>query len=250
MVNGSFPIHSANMKQAWFAWAVLMGMLFISLFNIIAFTAQKVSVVAASVANKLSMVIPFVFSVFLYNESASWLKLFGVVLALVAVYLTLLPVHSNKDIKTTTKRNSWLVILPLILFVGSGLLDTLIKYVEQGYLNGGNNNDYLVTGFFTAACVGLTILIYQVAIRKISFSYKSVIAGIAIGIPNYFSIWFLVRVLKEYPGSSSKIIPINNMGIVLVCALAAWLLLKEKLSAPNWAGILLSIISIALIAYG
>ncbi len=248
VVNGSFPITAENIQSPWFRWALLMGALFISLFTIIGYTAQRVSVAVASVANKLSMVIPFLFSIFLYREEAGALKIAGVFLALVAVYCTMLP--TGKGNNGIVKKDKWLVILPLVLFVGSGLLDALVKYVEQKYLNPGNSDDYLVSGFFTAATVGLIILIYQVIAKKISFSYKSILAGIAIGIPNYFSIWFLVRVLKENPGDSSRVMPINNMGIVLVCATVAWILFKERLSAANWVGIFLSICSIALIAYG
>lgn len=248
VVNGSFPVTTENIQSPWFKWALLMGTLFISLFTIIGYTAQKVSVAVASVANKLSMVIPFLFSIFLYQEEAGGLKIAGVVLALVAVYCTMLP--SGKGNNGLVKKDKWLVILPVVLFIGSGLLDTLVKYVEQKYLNESNSDDYLVSGFFTAAGVGLVILLYQVAGQKKSFSYKSVLAGIAIGIPNYFSIWFLVRVLKANPGDSSRVMPINNMGIVLVCAIAALLLFRERLSAVNWVGIFLSICSIALIAYG
>lgn len=248
IINGGFPVHGDNVKSAWFPWALLMGVLFILLFNIIGYTAQKVSVAVASVANKLSMVIPFLFSIFLYREAAGVLKIAGVVLALIAVYCTMLPSKAMGANKS--KSDKWLIVLPVILFIGSGLLDTLVKYVEQRYLNAGNSDDYLVSGFFTAAVVGLIILVYQVFIKKTAFSFKSIIAGIAIGIPNYFSIWFLVRVLKDYPADSSTIMPINNMGIVLVCAAGAWLLFKERLSVVNWVGIFLSIAAIALIAYG
>jgi drug/metabolite transporter (DMT)-like permease len=248
LVNGSFPITVTNMKQTWFAWALLMGVLFIVLFNMIGFTAQKVSVALASVANKLSMVIPFLFSIFLYKEDAGLLKIAGVLLALVAVYCTMRP--SKRTGVDGKKADNWLIILRIVLFIGSGLLDTLVKYIEQRYLNANNSDDYLVSGFFTAALLGTIILLYQLVIQKKTFSFKAVIAGIAIGIPNYFSIWFLVRVLKDYPVDSSKIMPINNMGIVLVCAVVAWIFFKERLLAINWIGIFLSIAAIALIAYG
>lgn len=248
VVNGSFPITENNIKAPWFSWALLMGILFISLINIIGYTAQKVSVAVASVTNKLSMVIPFLVSIFLYDESAGVLKIVGVVLALVAVYCTMLT--SKTTDAGNSKADKWLIIFPVILFFGSGLLDTLVKYVEQRYLNASNSGDYLVISFFTAASLGLIILLYQLLIKKTVFSFKTVIAGIAIGIPNYFSISFLVRVLKDYPVDSSKIIPINNMGIVLVCAVGAWILFRERLSVVNWIGIFLSIAAIALIAYG
>jgi len=82
------------------------------------------------------------------------------------------------------------------------------------------------------------------------FDKRAIAAGILIGVPNYFSIWCLLKVLKDFAGNSSAIIPINNMGIVLFSTIAAFLLFKENLSKLNWLGILLSIAAIALIAFG
>ena len=59
-----------------------------------------------------------------------------------------------------------------------------------------------------------------------------------------------MRALKGYTGNSSAVIPINNMGIVLISAMVAWLVFKEKLSLINWMGIVLSLAAIALIAFG
>jgi uncharacterized membrane protein len=93
----------------------------------------------------------------------------------------------------------------------------------------------------------LTILLIT---GKQKFMWKSVAVGAAIGIPNYFSIWFLMRVLKKFSNNSSAIIPINNMGIVLFSAVMAWMIFKERLSIINWVGIALALGAIALIAYG
>ena len=244
--SGYFPISVSTFSQPWFKWALLMGCSFIIIFNIVGFTTQKIGVAVASVANKLSMVIPFLFSVWLYNEKATTLKLLGIVLALVAVYLTMKqePAKQNKII------SRWLLFLPVILFISSGLLDTMIKYVEQRFLNESNNNEYLITAFASAATIGLTLLTLLVMTGKQKFDYRAILAGFAVGIPNYFSIWCLLVVLKKYAGNSSAIIPINNMGIVLFSAVMAWILFREKLSIINWAGIILSLGAIALIAYG
>ena len=137
-----------------------------------------------------------------------------------------------------------------MIFIGSGLLDTMIKYVEQGYLNDSNKDQYLITAFSTAAVIGVVALLIKIFTGKTRLTYKGVLAGIMIGVPNYFSIWCLLQVLKQYAGNSSAIIPINNMGIVLFSAVMAWLMFKERLSALNWMGILLAVGSIALIAYG
>lgn len=249
IVNGAFPINAEAVASPWFRWACLMGILFVSIFNIIGITAQKISVAVASVANKLSLIIPVVLSVYLYNESVTGWKLVGVILALIAVVLTCYPKKTKNadqgNISTTLK-----YILPLVLFVGSGLLDALINHVQQKYVNDENSNAYLITGFFSAAIIGFLILLYQYMSSKQQFSWKHVFAGILIGIPNYFSIWCLIHFLKESPWPSSSSIPMNNMGIVLFSTLVAEIIFKERLSLLNWVGVGLSAIAIYLIAFG
>ncbi len=248
--NGSFPINSATINYNWFNWALLMGVMFISIFNIIGLTAQKMGVAVASVANKLSLVIPFLFSIFLYSEKATALKLAGIFVALAAVVLTCMPAQNNGKKQTNTNR--LLLILPIVLFISSGLLDALIVYVQRNYFNtaGDNFNNFLIAAFTVAGAIGAVILLVQFITNKQQFAIKALIAGILIGIPNFFSIWFLGKVLSQYQGNSSAIIPVNNMGIVLFSAVAAWLIFKEKLSAINWVGIALAIGAIGLIAYG
>jgi drug/metabolite transporter (DMT)-like permease len=245
LFNGYFPLTTSTFHQPWFKWAVLMGASFIGIFNVVGFTAQKAGVAIASVANKLSLVIPFLFSIYLYHEKATAFKLLGIVVALAAVYLTML--RDNKDKQPIHKL---ILILPVVLFFSSGLLDTMIKYVEQHFLNASNENDYLITAFACAGTIGLTLLLLLVQTRKLKFDYRAIIAGFAIGIPNYFSIWCLVVVLKKNVGNSTAVIPINNMGIVLFSAVMAGILFKERLSVINKTGIVLSLIAIALIAYG
>jgi drug/metabolite transporter (DMT)-like permease len=243
IVNGHFPI---SFNEPWFAWALVMGCCFISIFNLAAFVVQKTGVSVTTVAYKLSLVIPFVFSLYLYNEKATWLKISGVALALAAIWFTTRPANREK-----TKQVTWIVwLMPLVLFVTSGLLDTMIKYVEQAYLKEHNQDSYLITAFFTAATAGVLVMLGLFITRRQRFEPKAIVAGIGIGVPNYFSIWCLLGALKGYAGNSSAIIPINNMGIVLFSALVAWLIFKERLSAVNWLGIVLSIGAIALIAFG
>jgi len=250
VINGSFPVNTANIHAPWFVWALVMGVMFISIFNVIGFTTQKLGVAVASVANKLSMVIPFIFSLYLYDETSTALKITGIAVALIAVVLTCYP--SKKNAGEPKRSNELLFLLPVVLFISSGLLDTLIVYVKNNFFNSplDNFNNFLITAFSVAGGIGLIILLVQFATGKQQFSFKALLAGIIIGVPNYFSIWCLGKVITAYKGNSSAIIPVNNMGIVLFSAIAAWLLFKEKLSLVNWIGIGLAIAAIALIAYG
>jgi drug/metabolite transporter (DMT)-like permease len=247
LVNGNIPFSQQVTTADWFKWALVMGSLFIILFNLIAFVTQKIGVAVSSVANKLSMIIPVLFFIVFNNDPYNLLKIIGIVVAIIAVVCTCYTTSNNSQLKN----KNLLYILPLILFVGSGLLDTLYKDVYDKYLNNNDTalNNFLITSFATAGIVGFTILMYQYVTKKRIFSIKTVLAGICIGLPNYFSIWCLGKVYKENLMESSAIIPVNNMAIVFVSTLAAFIFFKEKLSKINWMGILLSIAAIALIAF-
>lgn len=248
-VNGSFPVNAAAIGTPWFKWACVMGVLFVSIFNIVGITTQKIGVAVASVANKLSLIIPVILSVYLYEETVAGWKLAGVLLALLAVVLTCYPSKKADAAKDVSVRK-WVYVLPFVLFVGSGLLDALINHVQKQYVTEENKNAYLITGFLSAAVIGSLLLLFQYITGRQKFDFKNLLAGILIGIPNYFSIWCLVRFLKNTPWQSSASIPVNNMGIVLFSSVVAWLVFKEKLSKINWLGIVLSLMAIYLIAFG
>jgi drug/metabolite transporter (DMT)-like permease len=248
-VNGSFPVNAATMETPWFKWACVMGVLFVTIFNIVGITAQKIGVAVASVANKLSLIIPVILSVYLYGESVKGWKLAGVILALAAVVLTCYQ-SKQQESERNTSIKKWEYLLPFVLFIGSGLLDSLINHVQQQYVTEENKNAYLISGFLSAAIIGSVLLLIQYITGKQKFAFKHLVAGLLIGIPNYFSIWCLVRFLKQSPWQSSASIPVNNMGIVLFSSVVAWLLFKERLSRINWLGIVLSLIAIYLIAFG
>ena len=245
-LEGSFPSIHQLVNASWFPWALLMGAMFISVFNLVAYTTKKAGVAIASVASKLSLVIPFVFSILLYHEVVTYSKATGILLALVSVTLTCWPAEKKRA--ESGKISYQVMLTPLILFIGSGLMDTLIKYVEQHFINTENNNLYILTAFSVAGFIGGLILVGSILLGKERFDFRSVIAGVIIGVPNYFSLWCLVHVLKSYSGNSSAIIPITNMGIVLFSTLSAVLFFRERLQRINWIGILLSVLAIYLIA--
>jgi len=251
-VTASWPVFTESFVQPWFKWSLLMGAAFIIIFNLIALTVQKSGLAVASVASKLSLVIPFVFSVFLYHEDASLINIAGIFIALTAVVLTLFQNNASSNLNSTATKGIAIqkILLPLIVFVSTGLLDTLIKFVEQQFLTESISDIYLITTFSVSFALGFVFLLFQLVMGKISFQPKSVVAGFLIGIPNYFSIWCLMKVLKQYGKISSVIIPVNNMGIVLFSALVAWIFFKEKLSRINWIGIVLAILAIMMIAFG
>ena len=77
---------------------------------------------------------------------------------------------------------------------------------------------------------------------------KNLIAGIILGVPNYYSILFLIKALQIKGFESSTLFTINNVGIVVVSTIVGLILFKEKFSLKNKIGILLAITGIVLVA--
>lgn len=243
------PPFEGGLSQPWLPWAVVMGVLFVTLFNVIAFSAQRINVAVTSVATKLSLVIPFLIAIPLYGEHVGVGQSVGIVLALAGVWLTCWPqggVHGTSG----KEHHGWMIIVPVLLFLGSGMLDAIIKYVQQAFVSGTGGDSIISTAFTVAGLLGSFLLVVRLASGKERFDPRTLLAGIAIGVPNYLSMWFLVKVLAQYPGRSSMIFPVVNMGIVLFSTIVARILFKEHISVMNRWGIALAIVAIALIAWG
>ncbi|MDH3381798.1 MAG: EamA family transporter [Flavobacteriaceae bacterium] len=238
LIDSSIEVTSA-VRMPWFYGAVILGVLFISIFNVMAITSQRGGLSVASVAAKMSVIIPIIFGILVYNESFGIYKLIGVVLALMAVYLTAYK-------KGAMNLNSTLLIFVLILFVGSGVLDTLVKYIETTFVTKNELEFYTAIIFLVAGFTGVLMFIYQLIFKKIKINIRSVIGGIVLGIPNYFSIFYLLKALQHPALESSTVFTINNVLIVMLTSLLGIVLFKEYLSVRNKVGILLSIVAILM----
>ena len=52
-------------NQIWFSHALIIGILFISIFNLYAYSTQKIGIALTSVNNKMSFIIPVIASFFI-----------------------------------------------------------------------------------------------------------------------------------------------------------------------------------------
>ena len=227
--------------RPWAWGTIALGVFFILVFNIIAKTSQVAGVSVASVATKMSLVIPVIFGVFLYQEILSTIQVMGILLALAAVYFT-----SVKKGARQISKNA--LLLPLLAFLGSGLIDALIKYFEEVHLAEEELPIFSAVVFGAAALTGILFIGVNTFKKPLKVNPKNVVGGIALGIPNYFSIFFLVRALQNEQFTSAAIFTINNVAIVMLSTLVGVWFFKESMSVKNWGGISLAVISIVLVA--
>jgi drug/metabolite transporter (DMT)-like permease len=107
---------------------------------------------------------------------------------------------------------------------------------------------FVIWIFQVAAILGTIILIIQLILKQQKFALKNIIAGVCLGVPNYFSMYYLVKALADSGLQSSVVFPINNVAIVIASAISGIVLFTEKLTKLQIAGILLACISIVILA--
>ena len=226
----------------WFPFALGLGGLFILVFNLMAITTQRSGLSVVSVATKMSVVIPILFGLLYYKESLGFFKIIGIILALFAVYLASIKTKDGIKIKLSN------FIFPVLVFLGSGTIDTTIKYLEGEFIAKNDIPIFSATIYAMAGLIGFAILIFQLVKGSFKFEFKNLFGGIALGVPNYFSVYFLVEALRSDILESSGVFTVNNVAIVMTSTMLGISLFKEKLLRKNWIGIGLAVLSILFIA--
>ena len=229
------------LESDWLYHSMIIGALFIIIFNFYAFGIQKAGVAVTTVANRMSLIIPVCAALILYPEENTFTLLKGIAffLALTGIYLS-----STKAGKLSfDKKYLWLIIL---VFVGQGISDSIFNDFAQKFPNEGNYLFFMVL-FFMASISGILILSGRSIRTRSPLQLKSIFWGVIFGIPNFFSLVFLLKALGSI--SSSIVFPIVGMGVVISSSLIGLLLFQEKLTRSNWIGILLSMCAIYIFSY-
>ena len=228
-------------QKTWFWGTFALGVLFIVVFNITAKSSQELGVSVTSVASKMSLVVPVIFGVVLYKESLSYLQVIGISLALIAVYFA----SSKPRTLDALKGPLW---LPLMVFIGSGLIDVALNYFQERHVPQNEIPLFSSTVFMAAGTTGILFILMRSFRKPLKVNFKNVLWGIALGIPNYFTVYFLLGALRNEHLNSASVFTINNVAIVLFTTLLGIIIFKERLSIKNWSGIALAVISIILVA--
>ncbi len=113
--------------------------------------------------------------------------------------------------------------------MGSGIIDTSIKFLETTYVGENGIPIFSATIFFFAGIIGIVILIQKSLKKSYKFDIKSIYGGVALGIVNYASIYYLLKALQYEGTESSTIFTINNVAIVMLSTLIGLMLFHRKI---------------------
>lgn len=239
----SVAFNGASNLPDWFIAALLLGVIFIYIFNLAARTALTSGVTVTTVASKMSLALAVVLFVLTDpREHVSGVEGIAIVLALGGVVFT-----SSKGDKISL---TWSTLKgPLLILLGGTVIDFSIAHFATHPSNESEMALYSCLSFGVAGAIGSIIILYQWMSLKIFPARKDIFSGLVLGIVNYGSIYFLVKAYNSGLLEKSSMLPLNNLGVVVVSALGAVLLFKERLSRPNIIGLFVSVIALVLLMW-
>ena len=221
----------------WIPYTFLVSLLFISLFFLMGQSSQKNGVAITSVAVKMSLAVSMVGMILIYNEALTLLKITGILLALAGVLLVSISKNTSSN-----SNSSWKMLL--VLFIGSGILDLTLNYTQQHVLNELTPALFSSFGFGIAGIIGSFVIIYQMVFKSVQIKLKNIIAGIILGIPNYFSIFLLLKTYEFIDLTNSSILAIVNVSVVVFSAIFGFVIFRELFTTQKAIGLIASILAI------
>ena len=225
----------------WLYWCGLCAVIFLSLFSLIGISSQRNGVGITSVAVKMSLALSMLFMAVAYREELTLMKCAGIFFALVGVFLV--------TVQKNTERVEvyW---LPIILFGASALLDIILNFVQGSILQGVTPAVFTSMCFGMAGLLGLLTIVTRSALSFEKLTRQSMLAGITLGIPNFFSIYLLMQSYRDVSWADSSVLGVTNVGIVILTAILGRVLFDEALTARRIFGLANAVIAIALLSFG
>ena len=186
---------------------------------------------------RLGLVVSLAASIALFGERPGAFQIAGIVLVLAALVL----INSGKEKLNTDIASPGLLLLTML---AGGLADTMAKIFERV---GSREEDtaYFFVLFCTALVItsGLAYSEYRRSGKKLIL--REMLAGAAVGVPNYFSSYLLLQALVSLP--AFFVYPVFSTGTILVVLFCSALLFKERPGSRQLAGIGVILAALALL---
>jgi drug/metabolite transporter (DMT)-like permease len=215
-------------------FGLFLGLLFVLSFFAFTQAVTLAGTALATVSSRLSVIVPLLFSIIIFNEVPTKNQIIGILLALVTIYFFYLSLKNSNN----SKKNDKIKYLYLIaVLVGIGINDFSMKIFQQIYSK-EEKSYFLFAIFFSAFLYSLIFI----RIKKISFEKNTIYKGAILGVPNVYSTIFLIGALSQL--RAVLVFPLINIGIILLTAILAALIFKERLNRFGIMSLVLGLISI------
>ncbi|MFO8099849.1 MAG: hypothetical protein R6T83_09555 [Salinibacter sp.] len=253
-----------ELSPALLALSVGTGALLIAGFFILAVATDEAGMSLATGVMRVSVVIPFLASWWIWDEVPSVAQGFGMVLAAAAFFLIAqkerrpdpAPVRaaagpggeegSVEPGASSAPPIDWRAFAVLALtFCSGGAVDLSMKTFEEGFGDTNSRVLFLMGAFGVAFLIG-AVIVGQRALRYGRWPEgRTVKWGAVLGVINYGSLEFLLRAVEVLPGT--VVFPANNIAIMVLAAAVGVFFWNEHLSRANRIGIALAVAALVLL---
>jgi drug/metabolite transporter (DMT)-like permease len=229
---------TAELSTEWLFYAIGLGCLFVIGFSSYAKSIQLAGLPIATLFQKISIILTVSMAILL-GDSLNTVQIIGMFLGLASLYFILNIHDSEKRV-----RYKYLGFLMITFFVASGIeiifiiinktfqFSTTLKLIFSSYI------------FLVAGILGLLAFFFM--IKSIHITKNELAFGICLGIPNFYSIYFLMMAL-DHEMNASIFFPLLNCSVIMLSTILGKYLFKETLNRNQIIGIVLAMISIFVI---
>lgn len=245
-INNNYKLLNGIFSFNWIYFALFIGVLLLLTFLLIKYSTQNIGVSITTVACKMSVVIPILFSIIYDHEKIFFAKVAAIVLAIFSIFLLVKRDKNNFRKKTL---QWWILLLPLFLFVGLGLSDTLVKLIQNKYIKPEDSSFFTSSLFSFSFLASVLVGIFQKQFFIKFLKIQNLIGGILLGLANFGSLLYLLKALNYSGYESSVVFGMVNLGIILLSVMFGLVLFSEKLNKINWTGMALALVSIFMLTF-
>lgn len=214
-----------------------LGILLPAIFLVMATSIKQIGIAKTDVAQRLSLFIPVLASYFLFDEQFSALKIVSLALGFAAIALILF--------KNDAPAGGNLIIYPILVFFGFGIIDVLFKKVAQ--LPDISYSTSLLIVFVLAFLISCAGIAYLVLVKKEKLQVVGFAYGCVLGVFNFANIYFYLKAHQSLPNSPSSVFATMNIGVILLGAIVGLFVFKEKFSRLNIVGLVIALIAVICI---
>jgi len=197
-------------------------------------------IIKTDLAQRLSLFIPIIAAILVFNEPISTLKYIGLAIGLLAVYFILDKKKSENQVGNS--KFSWYLLL---VFLGYGTVDVLFKKVALVTEIPYTTSLFFI--FLTALIISLFFNVLALIKNGKNLNVNNLYFGVPLGVLNFFNIYFYLKAHAVFSESPTTVFAGMNFGVILFGTLVGWYLFNEKLSFKNKIGLLFAVFAISLI---
>ncbi len=221
-------------------WGLGAGVLFVAGLVTMQSSVRRNGATLSAAFAKLGLLVTLAVSVLCFGERPGLLQLLGAALVLAALVL----IHAGGGEQREEGGVSRSLPLLLLTLLAGGGADAMAKVFEQ-LGRPGEDRLYFFYLFLTAAVLTGALALLERHRTGKRILLPELAAGIAVGVPNYFSSYLLLAALQRLP--AFLVYPVFSTGTILLVLLLSALLFRERLNRRQVLGMGLILAALVLL---